>query len=151
MVVCQEAQDYQLLLYLFTYVPFQSPQRLVFPILLASLLRTQLAMELSVMSLTSQMSSVCSTTVHSNIIIVLFAKNVHATFNSWPLLLPAAPLVCVEQRSCNCSYITYQSFQLQATTNIYNIDIQYAPAYTRQWNTNHQERSHAEWFLLIVL
>ena len=46
----------------------QLPQKMVFPILLASLQRTQLAMGLSVMSLTSQMNYVSFTAVQSNII-----------------------------------------------------------------------------------
>ena len=46
----------------------QLPQRMVFPTLLASLQRTQLAMEPSVMSLTSQMNYVSFTAIQSNVI-----------------------------------------------------------------------------------
>ena len=53
---------------LYTSILLQLPQRMVFPILLASLQRTQLAMEPSVMSLTSQMNYVSFTAVQSNII-----------------------------------------------------------------------------------
>ena len=53
---------------LYISILLQLPQRLVFPTLLASLQRTQLAMEPSVMSLTSQMNYVSFTAVQSNII-----------------------------------------------------------------------------------
>ena len=53
---------------LYTSILLQLPQRMVFPILLASLQRTQLAMEPSVMSLTSQMNYVSFTAVQSSII-----------------------------------------------------------------------------------
>ena len=53
---------------LYTSILLQLPQRMVFPILLASLQRIQLAMELSAMSLTSQMNYVSFTAVQSNII-----------------------------------------------------------------------------------